>query len=335
MQLDLRTVSIRPKRQTFSHIARRLGADKPASRYQEGTLDLQVTHNFHYRPYWAPQFELFDVRRTAIQMADWYTFKDPRQFYYGTYTLARARQQETTEGAFSFVEERGLVPNLPATVRKQALAVLLPLRHLEWGANMNNDFICAYGYGTAVTQPALFHAMDRLGIAQYLTRIGLTLGSPDDLDAAKQAWLDAPAWQGLRRYVEDTFVLEDWFELFVAQNMVLDGLLYPLAYQHFDVALTQQGGTAVSMLTQFMRDWKAESDKWLDATLKTAAAESPANAAQLHAWVSKWEARALEALTPFATLALGEAGGAALNEVHSQWRGRLTKLGVAPQGAAA
>ena len=54
MQLDLRTVSIRPKRQTFSHIARRLGADKPASRYQEGTLDLQVTHNFHYRPYWAP-----------------------------------------------------------------------------------------------------------------------------------------------------------------------------------------------------------------------------------------------------------------------------------------
>ena len=32
MQIDLRTVSITPLRQTYTHIAERLGADKPASR---------------------------------------------------------------------------------------------------------------------------------------------------------------------------------------------------------------------------------------------------------------------------------------------------------------
>ena len=41
MQIDLRTVSIKPLRHTFDNIARRIGADKPASRYQEGTLDMQ------------------------------------------------------------------------------------------------------------------------------------------------------------------------------------------------------------------------------------------------------------------------------------------------------
>ena len=35
MQMDLRTVSITPLRHTFGHLARRMGADKPASRYLE------------------------------------------------------------------------------------------------------------------------------------------------------------------------------------------------------------------------------------------------------------------------------------------------------------
>ncbi|MFW9609892.1 MAG: aromatic/alkene monooxygenase hydroxylase subunit beta [Aquaspirillum sp.] len=328
MQIDLRTVAIRPKRQTFSHIARRQGQDKAASRYQEATLDLQPTANFHYRPYWAPQFEIFDSRRTQIVMKDWYSFKDPRQFYYGTYTMARARQQDAAESAFEFVEDRGLIALLPESCREQALQVLLPLRHLEWGGNMNNTYLCAYGYGTAITQAAMFHAMDRLGIAQYLTRIGLTLSGPDALDTAKAAWLEQAEWQELRRYVEDTFVLDDWFELLVAQNVVLDGLLYPLVYEAFDDAINLQGGTAISMMTQFMRDWKTETNKWLDATLKTAAAESPDNAAQLAQWVAHWQQRAQVALAPVAQLALPETGAAVLEDIAQEFSARMQKLGV-------
>ena len=32
-----------------------------------------------------------------------------------------------------------------------ALDVLVPLRHVEWGGNMGNSYMCAYGYGTAIT----------------------------------------------------------------------------------------------------------------------------------------------------------------------------------------
>ncbi|MEN9849096.1 MAG: hypothetical protein RL368_1836, partial [Pseudomonadota bacterium] len=268
MHIDLRTVSIKPLRQTFDNVATRLGTNKPASRYQEGTLDLQADVNFHYRPLWDSAHEIFDASRTAIKMRDWYSFKDPRQFYYGTYTLARARMQEKVEGDFELVEERGLLENYPAAAKKLALEVMLPLRHVEWGGNMNNSAICAYGYGTAITQPCIFQAMDHLGMAQYLTRIGLLLADETELDTAKTAWLQDAKWQELRRYVEDTLVVKDWFELFIAQNLVLDGLLYPFIYEQLDQVLAAQAGPVMSMLTRFQSEWFTETRKWVDASVK-------------------------------------------------------------------
>ena len=328
MHIDLRTVSIKPLRQTFDHVAARIGADKAASRYQEGTLDVQAVANFHYRPLWDAEHEIFDVSRTAIKMVDWYAFKDPRQFYYGTYTLARARMQEKVEGDFDFVEERGLADSYPAAVKQLALEVLLPLRHAEWGANMNNASMCAYGYGTAITQPCIFQAMDHLGMAQYLTRVGLLFGDESDLTSAKQAWLNDPKWQGLRRYIEDSLVIKDWFELFVAQNLVLDGLLYPLIYQHVDQVLAAQAGPVLAMLTRFQGEWHAESSKWVNASIKTAAAESGENQALLSRWTNTYRERALAALAPLARHALGACADAVMTELAEEFDVRATKSGL-------
>jgi len=328
MQIDLRTVAIEPQRQTFANVAARLG-DKPASRYLESMLDVQPDANFHYRPTWDPDHKIFDPDRTAIRMKDWYVFRDPRQFYYGTYTFARARMQETAEADLNFVEERGLGATYPQDSRDLALRILLPLRHVAWGSNLNNSAICAYGYGTAVTQPALYYSMDQLGIAQYLTRLGMVLGSTGALAQAKQAWLEAPMWQPLRRYVEDSFVVKDWFELFVAQDLVLDGLLYPLVYDEFEAALAEKAGPMISMLTRFPTAWFAETAKWVDSVVKTAAAESAENRAQLAAWVGHWSERAAAALAPIAQVALAERAAASQNAVAQSLRGRCEKSGLA------
>lgn len=329
MQMDLRTVTITPQRQTYGHVARRIGADKAASRYQEGTLDLQTTGNQHYRPLWDPAHEYFDATRTALEMTDWYAFKDPRQYYYGAYVLVRARQQETAEGAFDFVETRRLAETLADDLRQTALEVLLPLRHVAWGASMNNDYIAAYGYGTGITQPALYYAMDQLGIAQFITRVGLLLAGPEVLDEAKAAWLGHDRWQSLRRVVEDLFVEKDWFELFVAQDFVLDGLLYPLVYQTIvDDDMAMRGGSAVAMVTQFQNEWATEAAKWTDAQVKAACAESDANRALIVGWISKWKARIVPALLPIAQLALGDRAEAAIEEVVDQLDKRAAKAGA-------
>jgi phenol hydroxylase P1 protein len=331
MSVDIKTSAITPVRQTFSHVARRLGADKPASRYQEATFDLQADCNFHYRPLWDPERELYDRRRTQVVMADWYAFKDPRQFYYGTYVLNRARLQETAESNFEFAAKHGLVSQLPEALRERIADVLLPLRHLEYAANLNNCAISAYGWGAAFTQCTTYAMMDRLGIAQYLSRIGLLIdgNTGSSLKTAKQAWLDDAAWQPLRRLAEDTLVTQDWFELFVAQDLVIDGLVYPLVYQRFCAELSKDGGAVVAMLTEFMDAWWAESQRWVDAFVKTAAAESDANRALLAQWAAHWRVRGTEALAPLvARMGLAD-GPAAFDAVDAALGQRLAKLGIA------
>jgi len=328
MNIDLQAREIQPLRHTFARVAAYTG-DKPASRYLEATLGAQPSANFHYRPTWEPEFELFDTRRTAVKMKDWDSLRDPRQFYYATWTMARARQQDAMEANYQFVESRGLLDKMPDAVRAHACDVLMPLRHVAWGGNMNNCTICARGYGTAFTAPAMLHAMDQLGVAQYLTRLGLAMDEPGVLDAGRNAWLHDAHWQVLRRYVEDTLVLQDPFELFIAQNLALDGLLYPLMLGHFvDEHLALQGGTAVAMLTAFIPEWHDESARWIDAVVKVAAAESEGNRRLLTDWyvTYAWQARA--ALTPVAELALGEVGTTAMQEVREALDARARKAGL-------
>ena len=330
MTVDLHAREIQPLRNTYAHVAKYVGDDKPASRYQEATLGAQPSANFHYRPTWDPAHELFDVSRSAVKLADWYVLRDPRQFYYATWTITRARQQDAMESNYQFVDSRSLVGKMTDAVRAKACEVLMPLRHVAWGGNMNNASICAYGYGTAFTAPAMFHAMDHLGVAQYLTRLGLALDETGVLEAGKNDWLNDARWQPLRRYVEDTLVLQDPFELFVAQNLALDGQLYPLIYGRFvDEHLAMQGGTAVAMLTAFMPEWHDESAKWIDAVVKTAAAESDANRDLIAGWAAAWAERAQVALAPVAELALDTAGAAALAEARTALDARIKKSGIA------
>ncbi len=218
MSIEIKTSTLEPVRNTFANLERRFG-DKPATRYQEATYDLQAETNFHYRPLWDPQHELNDKRRTAIVMADWYAFRDPRQFYYGAYVQQRAKMQETAEANYAFFEKRDLARYLDAELRAKVIRFLVPLRHFEHTANLNNLYGTAYGYGTAVTQALLYDGMDRLGIAQYLSRIGLILdgNSGEALAEAKAYWMDDEIWQGLRALCEETLVTEDWFELFIVR----------------------------------------------------------------------------------------------------------------------
>lgn len=331
MNIDIQAEAITPRRHTFSHIARRFGVDKPASRYEEATYDVQPVTNFHYRPTYAPEFELYDARRTQIVMADWYVFRDPRQFYYATYNISRAAMQQSFDDAANFVEKRDLISGVDPEWLDKFAAYLLPLRHLEWAANMNCQLIADWGYGTQITSAAAFCGADRLGLAQIISRIGLVLGDGSDekLVAAKQQWTDVLEWQPLRCLAEDTLVVRDWFETFVAQFVAIDSLVYPLVCEAFDKAGAAHSGAPLSMMTGFLSDWFADNSRWTDAVLKAAASESEHNRATLDRWIAHWGSRAAEALAPVVTMVLGDLGPAAVAEAQAKLAERLGKLGLA------
>ncbi len=328
MNIDIKSEDITPRRQTFSHIAARYGEDRPASRYDEATLDVQATANFHYRPIWAPEYEIFDTSRTAIVMNDWYDFKDPRQFYYATYNINRAGMNQAADRAFEFVEDRELVGRIDADWLAKAKSYLIPLRHYEWAANLNSLLITDFGYGTRFTSAAVFASGDRLGMAQIITRAGLVLADYDEsvLVDGRQAWLEAEAWQPTRQMAEDSLVVQDWFETFIAQYLAMDGILLPLVYGAFDDTGLDRGATAVSMMSEFQVDWMKDAARWVDSFVKTAAAESEANAAQLSAWYGTWRAKAVAAGAALATATLGDAG--AVDAIAADLDARAARLGL-------
>lgn len=330
MHIEIKTSVLKPSRLTYANVEERIGPDKPASRYQEATLDLQPSVNFHYRPTWAPEYEIYDRGRTAVKMEDWYAIEDPRQFYYATYTIARSRMGEVQDKNFKFVEKRRLLDGVSEQWKTKVVNFLVPLRHYEWGANMNNTAITDYGYGTAITQQTIFAAMDRLGNAQTISRIGLLLfdNAPDGLDKGKDAWLNDPMWQDVRHMIEDSFVVEDWFELFVAQNFAMDGIAFPLVFTHIDEAGLAEGGAALSMLSEFPSEWFVESNKWVDAAIKVVVAESEDNAALISDWASSWATRALRAFRPVAEYALGEAAEVALASTVESLEKRAGRIGI-------
>ena len=62
--IDLQAKEIKPARNTFTHVARHIGGDKPASRYQEATIGIQPTQNFHYRPPTGPSHARANMKRS-------------------------------------------------------------------------------------------------------------------------------------------------------------------------------------------------------------------------------------------------------------------------------
>lgn len=89
--------------------------------------------------------------------------------------------------------------------------MVVPIRHVAWAANTNNRYIGAYGFGAPITSACSMHMMDQLGIARYITRIGLILGdnNPAVLDDAKEAWMSDQKWQPMRELVEHAMVTKD------------------------------------------------------------------------------------------------------------------------------
>ena len=330
MQVDIKSLSIKPLRNTFDQVARFTGNDKSASRYLEATIGVQPEVNFHYLPLWSKNRSLYDKANTVIVMNDWYRLLDPRQYYYGAWTIVRSKQQDAAERNFSFVEKRNMFEAMPADLREKIITTFLPLRHTEYAANLNNTYMSAYGYGVSITQAASMCAMDRLGIAQYITRIGLMLdgNSGDALKTAKAAWQNNPAWQPMRELTENMLTTEDWFELFVAQNLVLDGLVYPLMYQSFGDLASASSQTSFVMMTEFMSEWFEEHVRWVDNIMKVVASESDSNKAQLAKWIQKWQPQILQALQPVAQQALGATAQAGLDAALAQLSARLSKIGI-------
>jgi len=104
--------------------------------------------------------------------------------------------------------------------------------------------------------------------------------------------------------------------------------LHPLIFQHYERRASAEHGPALSLLTQFMTDWFDESARWVDATIKTAALQSPANETLLRDWIANYGTVCNDALASYASAVFGQDADIALAQIDAAFETRVAKLGL-------
>jgi phenol hydroxylase P1 protein len=324
MGYELRTKVVEPKRNTFAYLIERFG-DRPASRYQEASFNVQPMENFHYRPTWDPSHDIYDPDYTALKLTDPYGYTDPRQFYYTPYVADAAQRHESFAQTLKYIEDRRLLDKMPEPFQILLTGFVLPLRHYESGANLILVNATRFAWGTTVEQPMSFASFDRIGNAQALSLIGLAMagGAADTLTEAKKNWLYAAPLQGLRRMMEELLVEKDWAVGLVGLDL-LDGQLYPMLYAHLDERALFRGAGAYSLLARHFNDWYVSHRKWLVALYKAWAGDpehADGNRKVLGDMATRWYPQARAAVRSFA-------------EGVAQATGSQTVVGAADRSAA-
>jgi phenol hydroxylase P1 protein len=337
VQYELRTQVIEPQRKTFDHLVARFG-DRPASRYEEGSFDIQARENLHYRPLWDPTREIYDDSFSVLRLTDPYSFTDPRQYYYAPYVTSRAGMSDAFGATLNYLESRNLLERLPDGWKDLLAQLVIPLRHYESGAQLISTAAARFGFGTTITQCAAYAAFDRIGNAQQLSRLGIAVdgGTAGLLEDAKQSWMGDDALQGLRRLVEETIVEKDWALALIALD-VTDQLLYGLLFTHLDDAAISGGAPAYSLASQHFSDWFKDQRRWVDALFKAWTVDpelGEANGGILSSTIVGAVDRSVAALRPVAARAdalVGAGAAAALERIADEVRAAHSPVDAAKE----
>jgi phenol/toluene 2-monooxygenase (NADH) P1/A1 len=263
---ELRQLVIEPRRLTYRPVTDRIG-ERPPTRYEEASIGVQSTENFHYRPLWDPKHELYDPTYSRLRLSHPDAYLDPRQFYYGSYVINRAQREESIGHMVRLVQNRDLVQSLKDQWSDILAGLVIPLRHYEAGANLISISATRFAWGTGVTAATGFAAMDRLANAQLLTEGGLTLGGKETLAHTKLTWIEDPAHQPARKLIEELLVEPDWAVGLIGLDLA-DRLIYPLFYEYLEGIAFEEGVQYFSLVAPFLREWYAEQRKWIAALEK-------------------------------------------------------------------
>jgi phenol hydroxylase P1 protein len=212
---------------------------------QQPYLHGHYRHNFDERDY-----DIYDPRYTRVKSSNWETFKDPKKFWYTTYIRDRKKLSEEVEANFQLSANLDIIESLPPSWVEAVRDIYTPLRHLEYGENVQMQYVIRYALGTAIEQCATFQAYDKIGRAQWISNWAMNMQEHhgEFLQYGKEVLTKDPAFQPLLKYVEEILITNDWAEVLVAQNLTLDLLLGNLMYVHLNEQAKQVGDIHLASL---------------------------------------------------------------------------------------
>jgi len=281
-------------------------AKRRASRYEDVTIDTQPSIRRHVDRGWPVSFDgvhgVWSDDSTRLRVKDWYAFRDPGQWWERTFYQIGAQSERQIEGAVRQATADGMFADFNGEwveFLRANLQVPAFVQHGLWLA------VASAGRDTlsdSLTHAVVMQAALKQRFAQSIVLYALDLeahfgGFP--IEMAQQRWLEHPAWQPARRYVERLRTTVDWGETIVAVNLCFEPLVGVLLQRELGMRAAGANGDAITPVVgrvaqlewQWIHEWTASFAELVLGDDEHRAA----NRDCIAAWMADWLPLAFEA----------------------------------------
>ena len=241
---------------------------------------------------------------TRLEHPRWFDFRDPAGLWQRTYVKLQAEQERAVELAV----EGGVTAGVFTDVNSVWLRELLGRHYRVWTYFEYGVFrACAQAQREALSDTLggvlCFEAVDRMRHAQdiilYLMNVEKAVAGFAD-DGAKAEWLNEPLYQPARKMTEEIMALNDWGELAVAVNLVIDPLFSEVGLsQLIRRSAPYHGDSITPMLVLSAERDRRRNLAWTVELVKMVTApeleQCEQNRRTIQDWIVRWSPLALQA----------------------------------------
>jgi toluene monooxygenase system protein E len=289
----------RSRLKTYSHLS---GARRIPSAYEVGSSRLawHVERGLQIDVPFAAWFERYG-RRSSFGLGDPEAFVDPRHTTYASYVELQARREAFVEGLFErLADKRGARPGDGNDADSFVRAIFSPLRYAGHGLQMLAAYLGQLAPAGRVTIACAFQAADELRRVQHLAYRLALAGVEPGSDDGRARWQSTPAFQPLRRVIEELLVTWDLGEAFAGLQLCLKPALDELVNRTLAARVAALGDPLFAEVLVAVDDDARWHAAWSAALVETAVKQRPENEAVLAAHVTRWRPRCAEAAAALA-----------------------------------
>jgi toluene monooxygenase system protein E len=234
---------------------------------------------------------------SPFRLANWETFRDPRETTYSSYTALQDRAQVFVDGIYRSAGagyDRTLDPAWLGALERVLPVLLYPCHALQ----MLSAYVGQMAPAGRVVIVSLFQAADEMRRVQafaYRTRL-LQRTFPSFGHTGKDLWQRGPEWQPLRRTLETMLVTYDFGEAFVALGLALKPRFDRLVTRVLGAAAEQHDDPVLEKLVFSLGEDAAWHRAWSHELVREAVRQDPGQRHVIEGWLARWAPGVSESL---------------------------------------
>jgi toluene monooxygenase system protein E len=282
--------------------------------------------------YWGPS-------KTRWKSGHWESFRDPDKLTYRTYIERQSQSEQALESVFDASRATDSLRHIdPEWVN--ALRGFLPsMRFAEWGVSMAHQYVGRFAISGLIANCAVLQSFDELRHTQRIAEISRELDRVHGgFGGYRETWMSDPMFQPLREMLERICVCQDWGEVIVATNLVLEPLLQPVFLGALQELGAEHRDTVLPHLAYSLSLDEQRHVTWANALAKMLTSEGDENVAVTREWFERWIRHAGAAVTPFErvfeSVGRRELFAAAYEDALARVKATFAEIGVAEPVAA-